>query len=64
MKKIGVLLLLGAMLTLAACGAKNNDMNKGNMNDGADASTEMSGSAGNGEMKDSGKSQDTMGDGE
>ncbi|MBW4837768.1 MAG: hypothetical protein KZY74_00110 [Paenibacillaceae bacterium] len=62
MKKIGVIVLLGTMLTLAACGAKNNDMNKENMNDGANASTEMSGTAGNSEMKDDGMSEDTMGD--
>lgn len=62
MKKIGVILLLGTMLTLAACGAKNNDMNKENMNDGANASTEMSGTAGNSEMKDDGMSEGTMGE--
>ncbi|MGP0584367.1 hypothetical protein [Paenibacillus timonensis] len=62
MKKIGVILLLGTMLTLAACGAQNNDMNKENMNDGANASTEMSGTAGNSEMKDDGMSEDMMGD--
>ncbi|WP_178023573.1 hypothetical protein [uncultured Paenibacillus sp.] len=61
MKKIGVIVLLGTMLTLAACGAKN-DMNKENMNDGANASTEMSGTAGNGEMKDGEMNQDTMGE--
>lgn len=59
MKKIGVLLLLGAMLTLAACGAKN-DMNKENMNDGANASTEMSATAGNSEMKDGNMSDQEM----
>ncbi|MCK8489111.1 hypothetical protein M0651_18220 [Paenibacillus sp. MBLB2552] len=62
MKRIGVIVLLGTMLTLAACGSKNNDMNKENMNDGANASTEMSGTAGNSEMKDGEMSRDTMGE--
>lgn len=63
--------MLGAMLTLAACGAKNNDMNKGNMmNDGANASTEMNNSSGSNEMgqemmgeemKDGEMGQDMMG---
>ncbi|MDU4697081.1 MAG: hypothetical protein E6Y08_14805 [Paenibacillus sp.] len=63
MKKIGMILMLGAMLTLAACGAKNNDMmNQGNMNDGANTSTEMSGTSGNDEMMNSETGQDMMGD--
>ncbi|MEC2345711.1 hypothetical protein [Paenibacillus barengoltzii] len=72
MKKFGLILMLGAMLTLAACGAKSNDMNKENMmNDGGNASTEMNNSSGSGEMnqemmgeemKEGDMDQDMMGD--
>ncbi|MGG6312775.1 hypothetical protein [Paenibacillus macerans] len=55
MKKIGVVLLLAGMLTLAACGAKNNDMNGENMTGKENMSTETSGNMPGDDMSSGGE---------